>query len=269
MFGAALGDIVGSEYEFMPIKSKDFVFLDNTMDYTDDTIMTVAVAEALLNSDINDEETTKNNMIASMRKWGRRYPYPTGAYGSMFSSWLRLDNPKAYNSWGNGSAMRVSAAGWLYETMEETRKAARLSSEVTHNHPEGIKGAEATASAIFLARKGESKDSIKAYIEREYGYNLDRPLSEIRKTYSFDGSCQGTVPESIICFLEGVDTEDTIRNAISLGGDADTMGAIAGSIAEAYWKEDLSEMVRSYLPDDLYSVLSMIKIIAYSRISDF
>ena len=112
--------------------------------------------------------------------------------------------------------MRVSAAGWLYETMEETRKAARLSSEVTHNHPEGIKGAEATASAIFLARKGESKDSIKAYIEREYGYNLDRPLSEIRKTYSFDGSCQGTVPESIICFLEGVDTEDTIRNAISL-----------------------------------------------------
>lgn len=159
--------------------------------------------------------------------------------------------------------MRVSAAGWLYETMEETRKAARLSSEVTHNHPEGIKGAEATASAIFLARTGEDKEIIKRYIEKEFGYDLSRKLCDIRKTYSFDGSCQGTVPESIICFLEGVDTEDTIRNAISLGGDADTMGAIAGSIAEAYWKEDLSEMVRSYLPDDLYSVLSMIKITQY------
>ena len=260
MFGAALGDIVGSKYEFMPIKSKDFVFLDNTMDYTDDTIMTVAVAEALLNSDINDEETTKNNLIASMRKWGRRYPYPTGAYGSMFSSWLRSSSPKPYNSWGNGSAMRVSAAGWLYETMEETRKAARLSSEVTHNHPEGIKGAEATASAIFLARTGEDKEIIKRYIEKEFGYDLSRKLCDIRKTYSFDGSCQGTVPESIICFLEGVDTEDTIRNAISLGGDADTMGAISGSIAEAYWKEDLSDMVKSYLPSELYSVLAMIKI---------
>ena len=260
MFGAALGDIVGSKYEFMPIKSKDFVFLDDTMDYTDDTIMTVAVAEALLNSDIDDEEETKKNMVASMQRWGRKYPYPTGAYGSMFSSWLRSSSPKPYNSWGNGSAMRVSASGWLYETIEKTRKAARLSSVVTHNHAEGVKGAEATASAIYLARIGEGKENIKSYIEKEFGYDLSRPLDEIRATYSFDGSCQGTVPESIICFLEGKDTEDTIRNAISLGGDADTMGAISGSIAEAYWKEDLSDMVKPYLPSDLYSVLAMIKI---------
>ena len=260
MFGAALGDIVGSKYEFMPIKSKDFVFLDDGMDYTDDTLMTVAVAEALIDSDISKEEETKNNLIASMRKWGRRYPHPTGAYGSMFSSWLRSSSPNPYNSWGNGSAMRVSASGWLYDTIEETRKAAMLSSIVTHNHIEGIKGAEATASAIFLARTGEGKESIKRYIEKEFGYDLSRKLCDIRETYSFDGSCQGTVPESIICFLEGRDAEDTIRNAISLGGDADTMGAIAGSIAEAYWKEDLSEMVKPYLPDDLYTILSSIKI---------
>ena len=260
MFGAALGDIVGSEYEFMPIKSKDFVFLDNTMDYTDDTIMTVAVAEALLNSDIRDEETTKNNLVASMQKWGRRYPYPTGAYGSMFSSWLRSSSPKPYNSWGNGSAMRVSASGWLYETIEETRKAARLSSVVTHNHAEGVKGAEATASAVYLARMGEEKESIKSYIEKEFGYDLSRPLDEIRETYSFDGSCQGTVPESIICFLEGKDTEDTIRNAISLGGDADTMGAITGAIAGAYYHQmpyDLYEFAMSKLPDDIKGIIKL------------
>ena len=182
MFGAALGDIVGSKYEFMPIKSKDFVFLDDGMDYTDDTIMTVAVAEALIDSDISKEEETKNNLIASMRKWGRRYPHPTGAYGSMFSSWLRSSSPKPYNSWGNGSAMRVSASGWLYNTIEETRKAAMLSSIVTHNHPDGIKGAEATASAIFLARTGEGKESIKRYIEKEFGYDLSRKIEEIRET---------------------------------------------------------------------------------------
>ena len=258
MFGAALGDIVGSLYEFDPIKRKDFTFLEHDMSYTDDTIMTAAVLEALMESDINDEEGTKANLVKRMQEWGHRYPYPTGAYGSMFSSWLRSPSPKPYGSWGNGSAMRVSGAGWLYDTIEETRKAARLSAEVTHNHEEGIKGAEATASAIFLARNGSKKEEIKAYIEKEFGYDLSRSLSSIRPVYFFDGSCQGTVPESIICFLEGESTEDTIRNAISLGGDADTMGAIAGSIGEAYWKEDLSLQVRPYLPDDIYSTLSKI-----------
>ena len=258
MFGAALGDIVGSLYEFDPIKRKDFPFLEDDMSYTDDTIMTAAVLEALMESDISDEETTKKNLVRRMKEWGRRYPHPTGAYGSMFSFWLHSPSPEPYGSWGNGSAMRVSGAGWLYDTIEETRKAARLSAEVTHNHEEGIKGAEATASAIFLGRKGKSKEEIKAYIEKEFGYDLSRSLSSIRPLYSFDGSCQGTVPESIICFLEGESTEDTIRNAISLGGDADTMGAIAGSIAEAYWKEDLSLLVKPYLPDDIYSTLSRI-----------
>ncbi|MGN1164766.1 MAG: ADP-ribosylglycohydrolase family protein [Candidatus Ornithospirochaeta sp.] len=258
MFGAALGDIVGSLYEFDPIKRKDFLFLDSDMDYTDDTIMTAAVLEALMESDINDEDTTKSNLIRRMQEWGERYPYPTGAYGSMFSSWLRSSSPKPYGSWGNGSAMRVSGAGWLYSTIDDTRKAARLSALVTHNHEEGIKGAEATASAIFLARSGKSKEEIKAYIEKEFCYDLSRPLSSIRPSYFFDGSCQGSVPESIICFLEGRSTEDTIRNAISLGGDADTMGAIAGSIAEAYWKEDLAPLVRPYLPDDIYSILSKV-----------
>ena len=260
MFGAALGDIVGSIYEFSPIKRKDFVFITEDMDYTDDTIMTVAVQEALMHSDLTDEEETKLNLIKSMKKWGRLYPNPTGAYGSMFSHWLTSPSPHPYGSWGTGSAMRVSAAGWLYDTMEETRKAARLSAVVTHNHPEGVKGADATAAAIFLARNGEGKDSIKKYIEDKFGYDLDRPLSEIREYYRFDGSAKGTVPESIICFLEGESTEDTIRNAVSLGGDADTMGAIAGSIGEAYWKEDLSSLVKGYLPQDIYSVLSLIKV---------
>ena len=258
MFGAALGDIVGSIYEFDPIKTKDFPFLEISMDYTDDTIMTAAVLEALMESDINDEEATKKNLVERMQEWGRRYPYPTGSYGSMFVRWLRSSSPEPYGSWGNGSAMRVSGAGWLYSTLEDTRKAARLTACVTHNHEEGIKGAEATASAIFLARNGKSKEEIKAYVEREFGYDLSRSLESIRPLYSFDGSCQGTVPESIICFLEGESTEDTIRNAISLGGDSDTMGAIAGSIAEAFWKEDLSSLVRPYLPDDIYSVLSRV-----------
>ena len=260
MFGAALGDIVGSKYEFSPIKRKDFVFLTDDMDFTDDTIMTVAVAEALMKSDLDNEEETKDNLIISMKKWGARYPYPTGSYGAMFSRWLFSSDSKPYGSWGNGSGMRVSASGWLYDTLKETRKAARLTSVVTHNHKEGIKGAEATASAIFLARIGESKENIKRYIVDEFGYDLDRNIDEIRKTYSFEGSCQKTVPESIICFLEGRDTFDTIRNAISLGGDADTMGAICGSIAEAYWKEDLSGFVKPYLTEDLYSVLDSIKI---------
>lgn len=260
MFGAALGDIVGSKYEFSPIKRKDFEFLSYDMDFTDDTIMTVAVLEALAKSDINNEEETKKNLVDSMKKLGEKYPYPTGGYGGMFFRWLNSSSSEPYNSWGNGSAMRVSAAGFLYDTIEETRKAARLSAEVTHNHPEGIKGAEATASAIFLARKGESKEGIKRYITKEFGYDLDRKLSDIRKTYTFDGSCQGTVPESIICFLEGTDTEDTIRNAISLGGDADTMGAIAGSIAEAFWKEDLSSLVYTYLTRDIYSILDSVKV---------
>ena len=168
-----------------------------------------------------------------MQDWGKRYPY--AGYGGRFRYWLGERNPKPYGSYGNGSAMRVSAAGWLYDSMERTREVARATANVTHNHPEGIKGAEATVSAIYMARKGSSKEEIKEYIEREFHYNLDRTLDEIRPGYHMDETCQRTVPEAIIAFLESKDFEDAVRNAVSLGGDTDTLGAITGSIAEAFY----------------------------------
>ena len=168
-----------------------------------------------------------------MQDWGKRYPY--AGYGGRFSHWLKEKSPKAYGSYGNGSAMRVSAAGWLYDSMERTREVARATANVTHNHPEGIKGAEATASAIYMARNGSSKEEIKEYIEKEFHYNLDRTLDEIRPEYHMDETCQRTVPEAIIAFLESKNFEDAVRNAVSLGGDTDTLGAITGSIAEAFY----------------------------------
>ena len=235
MYGAILGDIIGSPFEFdRGDKTKEFDLFTKGCDFTDDSVMTIAVGEALLA--VGPEATVKEieeAVVTNMQDWGKRYPY--AGYGGRFRYWLRERNPKPYGSYGNGSAMRVSAVGWLYDSLERTREVARATANVTHNHPEGIKGAEATASAIYMARNGFSKEEIKEYIEREFHYNLDRTLDEIRPGYHMDETCQRTVPEAIIAFLESKDFEDAIRNAVSLGGDTDTLGAITGSIAEAFY----------------------------------
>ena len=235
MYGAILGDIIGSPFEFdRGNKTKEFDLFTKGCDFTDDSVMTIAVGEALLA--VGAEATVKKieeAVVTNMQDWGKRYPY--AGYGGRFRYWLRESNPKPYGSYGNGSAMRVSAAGWLYDSLERTREVARATANVTHNHPEGIKGAEATASAIYMARNSSSKEEIKEYIEREFHYNLDRTLDEIRPGYHMDETCQRTVPEAIIAFLESQDFEDAIRNAVSLGGDTDTLGAITGSIAEAFY----------------------------------
>lgn len=228
IIGAIAGDIIGSSREFRPIKRKDFRLFNDYSIFTDDTIMTLAVASWL----IKDKASTKT-LISEIKRFG--LDYPDGGYGRMFFNWLNQENPKPYESWGNGSAMRVSPVAWVAESLSENQRLAEMSANVTHNHPEGVKGALATADAIFLARTGCSKDEIKDHVENSYGYDLSRKLDDIRPEYTFDVSCQGSVPESIICFLEASDFEDTIRNAVSLGGDADTQAAIAGSIASAYW----------------------------------
>ncbi len=240
MFGAILGDIIGSPYEFdMGDKTKDFpLFLDGSgfrdSRFTDDTVMTIAVAEALMNAGADaDDDTIKDCIIDAMHYWGEKYP--NEGYGGKFRVWLFTKNRNPYNSFGNGSAMRVSAAGWMADNLASARRLARLSAEVTHNHPEGIKGAEAVASAVFLARDNHSKDEIKDYIVSEFGYDLSRTCDEIRATYHHVESCQESVPEAITAFLEGKDFEDVIRTAVSLGGDCDTLTAIAGSIAEAFY----------------------------------
>lgn len=235
MYGAILGDIIGSPFEFdRGDKTKDFKLFSRKSHFTDDSVMTLAVCEALLK--VGQDATVKeikDTVISSMQSWGRRYP--RAGYGGYFRRWLTARHPEPYNSFGNGSAMRVSAVGWLYDSLEKTRTVAKATANVTHNHPEGIKGAEATASAIFMARNGSSKEEIKKYIENEFHYDLNRTLNEIRPGYHMDETCQKTVPEAIIAFLEAKDFEDAIRNAVSLGGDTDTLGAITGSIAEAYY----------------------------------
>lgn len=235
MYGAILGDIIGSPFEFdRGDKTKDFKLFSRRSHFTDDSVMTLAVCEALLK--VGQDATVKeieDTVISSMQSWGRRYP--RAGYGGYFRRWLTARHPEPYNSFGNGSAMRVSAVGWLYDSLEKTRTVAKATANVTHNHPEGIKGAEATASAIFMARNGLSKEEIKKYIEKEFHYDLNRTLNEIRPDYHMDETCQKTVPEAIIAFLEATDFEDAIKNAVSLGGDTDTLGAITGSIAEAYY----------------------------------
>lgn len=232
MYGAILGDIIGSPFEFdRGDKTKNFDLFSEGCGFTDDSVMTIAVGEALLavgpDAAVKEIEEV---IVSNMQDWGGRYPH--AGYGGRFRHWLKEKNPKPYGSYGNGSAMRVSAAGWLYDSMERTREVARATANVTHNHQEGIKGAEATASAIYMARNGSSKEEIKEYIEGEFNYNLDRTLDEIRPEYHMDETCQRTVPEAIIAFLESKDFEDAVRNAVSLGGDTDTLGAITGSIAE-------------------------------------
>ena len=256
MYGAILGDMIGSPYEFGGNrKSKEFPLFIRSSRFTDDTVMTVAVAEALMDTLGRDEEEILWALTESMQRWGRRYP--DAGYGGRFLHWLSSPDPQPYNSWGNGSAMRVSAAGWLYDTLEETERAASRTAAVTHNHPEGIKGAEAAAAAIWLARRGAEKREIRAYIEERFRYDLGRTCAEIRPGYAFDVSCQGTVPQAIIAFMEAEGFEDNLRTAVSLGGDCDTLTCISAAVGEAFWgvPEELKAECRRRLPEDMLRVI--------------
>lgn len=258
MYGAILGDIIGCPYEFdRGNKTKDFPLFSTESEFTDDTVMTIAVAEAFMEaiSCGATEPEIKGMLVEKMQEYGKRYPY--AGYGSRFSWWLSDNEPAPYNSYGNGSAMRVSSVAWLYNDIISVVNAARISAEVTHNHPEGIKGAQATAVAIFLARTGASKVSIKSFIQSEFGYDLSRTCDQVRPTYRHVESCQETVPEAITAFLEGDSFEDVIRTAVSLGGDCDTLTAIAGSVAEAFYgvPEELKEECRNRLTADLGAAL--------------
>jgi ADP-ribosylglycohydrolase len=246
MLGAIAGDIIGSIHEANNIKTKDFPLFQEECRFTDDTVLTVAVADVILNG---------NNYIDKF-KWYYRC-YPLAGYGGTFKTWAGSSNREPYNSWGNGSAMRVSPIGFAFDDLETVLQEAQRSAEVTHNHPEGIKGAQATASAIFLARTGHHKDAIKSYIESTFGYDLQQTLDQIRPTYRFDVSCQGSVPQAIIAFLESTDFEDAIRNAISLGGDSDTIACIAGGIAQAFYggvPEEIVEWAFNRLDEHLSRV---------------
>jgi len=245
-------DIVGSPYEFdhNNYKHKDFPLLSEKSHFTDDTVMTAAVAVGLIDGK-GLPERTFCAVQHEMRFWGCEYPH--AGYGGMFRRWLHAENPKPYGSFGNGSAMRVSAAGWLFDTLDKTLEMAKVTAEVTHNHPEGIKGAQATAAVIFLARTGHSKPEIKRYVEQSFGYDLNRTCDEIRPTYHHVETCQETVPEAIIAFLESVSFEDALRNAVSLGGDSDTLACITGGIAEAFYgmPQELRDETLKRLPEDI------------------
>ena len=246
ILGAIAGDIIGSAYEFNPTKDYNFLLFNDSSEYTDDTVMTVANAEWLL---------TSKDLGTTMLEYGNKYE---AGYGELFLCWLWRKDLRPYNSFGNGSAMRVSPVGWAFDTLEETLVAAKRSAEVTHNHPEGIKGAQSTAACIYWARKGRTKQQIKEYVDALFGYDLNRTCDEIRSSYGFDVTCQGSVPESIIAFLESSDYESAVRLAVSLGGDSDTMGAITGGIAEAYYggvPENIKIEVLKRLPNEFIEVM--------------
>ena len=247
MIGAIAGDIIGSVYERFPIKNTSFPLFSAACQFTDDTVLTLAVANSILN---------KIDYTTSLKTFARRYP--SAGYGMSFYQWMQSSSVAPYNSWGNGSAMRVSPVGFAFDSIEAVLNEAEQSAAVTHNHPEGIKGAQATALAIYLARKGVGKAEIQHEISDRFGYHLDRSLDDIRATYSFDISCQGSVPESIIAFLESGDFEGAVRNAISLGGDADTMGSIAGGIAQAFYSNIPSTTVAQVcqrLPEEFLEII--------------
>jgi len=247
VLGAIAGDVFGAAYERHPLKREDFDLFDAPRYFTDDTVLTVATADALLGD---------GDYAAAYLRWGRRYPHR--GYGGTFRQWLRGHVQGPYNSFGNGSAMRVSPVGWAFDTLEETLAEASRSAAVTHDHPEGIKGAQAVAAAVFLARRGATRDEIRTLVQGHFAYDLERTVAEIRPNYSFDVTCQGSVPEALIAFLDADDFEHALRLAISLGGDADTQAAIAGSVAEAFWgglPERIEAEVRSQLDDELWDVV--------------
>jgi type I restriction enzyme M protein len=273
MYGAILGDIVGSRFEFNNLKSKDFEFITKDSEITDDSIMTIAIKKVLdeysidrfkfqKSPDIDSKEFRykfEKDIIIAMRAFGRKYP--NGGYGGHFYDWLFSEDSNLiyspYNSCGNGSAMRVSSVINFAETLEEAETLAMLTAEVTHNHPEGIRGAQAIAGAGFLLKAGSSKEDVKKYIERKY-YDLNFTLDGIRKSYSFYETCQDSVPQAIVAFLESNSLEDAIRNAVSIGGDSDTIACIAGALAEAFYgiTEEQKKMVNDKLPEDLKEIMT-------------
>src|SRR5215472_9890097 len=247
MLGAIAGDIIGSVFEGSGLKVKEFPLFSSKNAYTDDTVLTVAIAAAILG---------RGDYGNWLREFAKRHP--GRGYGGYFHQWLIDDSRGPYNSWGNGSAMRVSPIGWAFDSVEKVLVEAERSAEVTHNHPEGIRGAQAVALAVFLARRGEKKTAIRQEITERFGYDLRRTADEIRSGYSFDVSCQGSVPESIICFLDSENFESSVRLAISLGGDADTMACITGAISEAHYggiPESLELSVRNFLAQDLLEIV--------------
>ena len=247
MLGAIAGDVLGSIHEFNPIRTKNFDIFNTKCVFTDDTVMTVAVADSIMNG---------VPYVESLQKWGREYP--GAGYGGWFRKWIHQDDPKPYNSFGNGSAMRCSSVGWLFDDEESVLEEAKKSAEITHNHPEGIKGAQAVALGVLMGRKGSSKKEIKQKLESLFDYDLSQKLEQIIPSYTFDSTCQGSVPQAIIAFLESTDFEDAIRNSISLGGDADTQACITGSLAEAYYKnipDEIASFVKWRIENDLLAVL--------------
>lgn len=228
MLGAIAGDMIGSVYEFNNHRTKDFPLFVEETNFTDDTILSVAVADVLMNG---------GDYAKAFKDYYWRYPNPSGSYGARFHQWAASPSLTPYNSWGNGSAMRVSPVGFACDTLEAVLIEAEKTAAITHNHPEGVKGAQATAAAIFLARTGKTKEAIRAFVVENFGYDVNRTVDEIRPGYAFNESCQGTVPEAIVAFLDSTDFEDAIRNAVSLGGDSDTLTCITGGIAQAFYGE--------------------------------
>ena len=252
MLGAIAGDILGSIHEFHPIKTKNFDLLNSECVFTDDTVMTAAVADSLMN---------KIPYVESLQMWGRKYP--RAGYGGWFSKWIDSDFPKPYNSFGNGSAMRCSSVGWLFEDEGSVLEEAKKSAEVTHNHPEGIKGAQAVALGVMLCRQGSTKLEIQEKLEDLFDYDLSQTLEQVKFNYSFDVTCQGSVPQAITAFLESEDFEDAIKNAISLGGDADTQACIAGALAEAFYMkipDQIKEFVLTRITPDILDILHQLHV---------
>lgn len=254
MIGAIIGDIVGSVYEFDNLKSKDFELFKPQCEFTDDTVLTVAVAEALMKCKPYAENEFKEILIDTMHRYGDLYP--DVGYGGRYLRWVNNHERKPYNSCGNGSAMRVSAVGWYAKTLAEAENVAKASAEVTHNHPDGIAGAQSVAGVIFLAKNGADKEQLKAYMEKYY--SVDYSLDDIRPVYQYEILNRVTVPQAFLCFYEATDFEDTVRNAVSLGGDSDTLAAIAGSMAEAFYgmEKDIAETAMSYLDDNMREIIN-------------
>lgn len=269
LYGAPLGDIIGVPYEFdrnRPQSKNSFPLFCKDSYFSDDTVTTIAIADAVLvTRNANDKSAFYDVLVKSLQRWCRKFPY--SGYGTRFFDWVFMEHPRPYGSSGNGAAMRVSAAGWACDNIYDTRECARMTAQVTHNHKEGIKGAVATACAIFLARTGKSKSDIKTYIETEFGYDLNRTIDSMRPYYRHTEKIWETVPEAIIAFLESHDFESAIRNTVWLGGDVDTIGAITGSIAEAFYgiPDDLIKECRKRLPSEMVHVIDTFNVVIVKK----